>query len=252
MDEWLVIGIIAAAMTAGFIAWGLRTQRRKPGRRWPILAVGLLAGLAAGLAMLMAIWAEGRWPHRRRLIDAVAIVTACGLVLGVAYEAYGPPFGIGPTIEAGRIERPLAGYALTLPEPWRVEDTAGVRKLLGEEVPTGVAYDLLALESDAGAMAAVMVSEDDLEMGPRAMADLLRFSLEIDPDFLDVASERLELPAGTTFRVDVVDSDGLSMSVYLFSGDGRCYYELCLYAIDPPDDRWRSIAETFEFLSADV
>jgi hypothetical protein len=38
MDKWLFVGIFGAILTAGIIAWGLDAQRKKPGRRWLIVA----------------------------------------------------------------------------------------------------------------------------------------------------------------------------------------------------------------------
>jgi hypothetical protein len=249
MDDWLVIGIFAGLLTAGVIAWGLHAQRQKPERRWPIVAVGLLAGLVAGLAILQAIWAESRWPHRRRLIDAVTIVVSCGLVLAVAYEAYGPPFGLGPTVHAGRIERPVAGYALTLPDSWRIEDVSGVREFFGEETPSGTTYDLLAVEGEGDTVAVVTIIEDEMEVSPAIMAAGLHFSLIADPDYDDVERVAVSLPAGDAFRVDATNADGQHVTMYPLSVDGRKYCVLMFIAGHRPDDRWLSIAETFEFLS---
>ena len=88
--EWLVVGLYGAVVTAAMIAWGLAVQRRHPERRWLIVVVGLVAGLVAGLAMLQAIWTEGRWSQRRRLADAIAITAGAAVVLLASYGAYGP------------------------------------------------------------------------------------------------------------------------------------------------------------------
>jgi hypothetical protein len=88
--EWLVVGLYGATITAAMIAWGLAVQRRHPERRGLIVVVGLVAGLVAGLAMLQAIWTEGRWSHRPKLTDAIAITGAAAIVLLASYGAYGP------------------------------------------------------------------------------------------------------------------------------------------------------------------
>ena len=72
--NWVVAGVIMAAITAAVTWFGLRAQRAKPSRRWPVIAVGLLTGLVAGLAIIQAIWLGDRYPHRRRLIDATSTV----------------------------------------------------------------------------------------------------------------------------------------------------------------------------------
>ena len=113
-----------ALITAAITWWGLRAQRAKPERRWPIVAVGLLTGLVAGLAIIQAIWLGDRYPSRRRLIDVVTVVVASGLMLGVAYSLYGPPFGIGTQIESGTIARPQQGYTITLPQPGKIRFSA--------------------------------------------------------------------------------------------------------------------------------
>ncbi len=246
-DDWLFIGIPAALLTALLIAWGLSVQRRDPDRRWPVIAVGLMAGLVAGLAMLQAIWAEGRWPDRRRFIDATAVAVGAVVTLVAVWSIYEPPFGLGPTIGAGRIERPAAGYALTLPDPWR-RGHLGVREILGVGAAIGAEIDLMAVLGAGDAVALVALIEDGEEVAPGLMALGLWSGLQADPGFGDVVVEPASLASGETFRIDATSDDGQRLSIYPLSADGRTYRVLYFVAERPPEDHWLSIAETFEFL----
>jgi hypothetical protein len=60
-------------------------------------------------------------------------------------------------------------------------------------------------------------------------------------------STYLDLPAGRSGRVDWALHGEDSYSGYSFT-DGATSLRLVCLAKDPPADRWRSIAETFEFL----
>ena len=59
----------------------------------------------------------------------------------------------------------------------------------------------------------------------------------------------LDFPVGQAARMDVPD-EATHLSVYLLRG-GNTFYWISCAGDDPPDDRWLSIAETFEFLPAE-
>jgi hypothetical protein len=65
-----------------------------------------------------------------------------------------------------------------------------------------------------------------------------------------VRSSYIEFAAGRDGRVDGTDSDGRHNGIYLFT-DGDGWYSLDCRSFALPDDRWRSIAETIEFLTED-
>ena len=251
VGEWLVIGVFAALVTAGIIAWGLRKQRQDPDRRWPIIAVGLLAGLVAGLAMLQATWAEGRWPHRRRLIDTLAIAVGASLALVAAYAAFGPSLSLGPVIGSGRIERPEHGFAITFPGDWTAQEATpeGLETFWGEtEIPEGQAIVLGAERSLQGGSCTITLDDPSVRQEPVLLAN---WAAAAEMDWAEdsdqgVKRTRIDLPVGSAWRIDSAVGD-LSDSAYLLRGP-RGIYMLECWSDDPPDDRWLSIAQTVEFL----
>jgi hypothetical protein len=62
-----------------------------------------------------------------------------------------------------------------------------------------------------------------------------------------VDSAILDLPAGRAGRVDVLVGGSVAISWYHLT-DGRSWFYLQCGAREPPDDRWLSIAESFELL----
>lgn len=253
--DWVVVGIISAFITVAITAGGLRAQRARPERKWPIVAVGLLAGLVAGLAIIQAIWLGDRYPARRKLIDGLTVLVAGGIAVAAAYYVYGPPFGVGTQIESGRIARPDQGYAITLPRDWRVEDVSEATELFGETVEFGIEPELLAL-SDGGDSVLMLAIVD---MGERVRRGAFAFSstseLRADPLLEDVNWEGVELAGYAASRIDatVLGFDDepagapMQMSVYIATEDERVYQLLYFYGATAPVDRWLSIAETLEY-----
>ena len=60
----------------------------------------------------------------------------------------------------------------------------------------------------------------------------------------------VELPGDHGTRLDWARFDALSATAYLFT-DGSAWWRLECTSPEPPEDRWLSIAETFEFLPAE-
>ncbi len=89
--EWVFVAAFGSVTTAAMISGGLDIQRRYPERRTPVIVVGLIAGVIAGLAMLQAIWAESRWPERRASSDR--------LISG--YFTVGEAAALGAVLNAG-------------------------------------------------------------------------------------------------------------------------------------------------------
>jgi len=67
----------------------------------------------------------------------------------------------------------------------------------------------------------------------------------VDPDFAFV-----DLPAGRTGHLTATDVDGATHHAYVYT-DSEAWLMLQCWSPDPPDDRWLSIARTFEFLPVD-
>lgn len=252
--DWVVAGVVMAGITAAVTWFGLRAQRARPERRWPIIAVGLLAGLVAGLAIIQAIWLGDRYPHRRRLVDAVTVLVASGLMVVVAYSLYGPPFGIGTHIESGTITRPEQGYTITLPDDWRVEDISGVTELFGEVLDPGFEPELLAVD-DEGTTILMLATHDLGEVVPPGIVAFGALSdFRADPDTQDATWQMVELDGRDASRIDLrllgADGEGfaepMEVTLYLATEDQQVYRLLYFYGSDAPDDRWLSIAETLE------
>ena len=252
--DWVVAGIIMAGITAGITWWGLRAQRAKPGRRWPIIVAGLLTGLVAGLAIIQAIWLGDRYPARRRFIDAISVLVASGLMLAVAYSVYGPPFGIGTQIESGTIARPERGYVITLPGDWRVEDISGVEELFGEVAEPGFEPDLIAVDDDGESFLMLATLDLGEVVPPGTVAFSTMSELRADPLMEDVEWQTVELDGRDASRIDLrlLGSDGeaitapLDMTLYMSTEDQQVYQVLYFYGSDAPADRWMDIAETLQ------
>jgi hypothetical protein len=83
------------------------------------------------------------------------------------------------------------------------------------------------------------------QVGEAVTSDII--AAQADPRLSVVGSVALQLPSGPAGRVDLLFEDWLAISRYHFS-DGNAWYYLQCGAQEPPDDRWLSVAETFEFL----
>lgn len=252
--DWIVVGAILALIAAGITWWGLRAQRARPERRWPVIAVGLLAGLVAGLAIMQAIWLGDRYPARRRLIDTASVLVASALMIAVAYSVYGPPFGIGTQIESGTIARPEHGFSITLPEDWRVEDISGVEDLFGEVVEPGVTPELLAVDGDGESyLMLTMIDLGDVVL-PGAVTLGTLAQMQADPMMEDATWHEVQLDGRDASRIDLrllgADGEGfarpLDMALYISTRDQQVYAVLYFYGTQAPEDRWLSIAETLE------
>jgi len=59
-----------------------------------------------------------------------------------------------------------------------------------------------------------------------------------------------DLAAGRAAALDVLYDDGRASREYLFT-DTTAWLRLSCVSNEPPDERWLSVAETFEFLPAE-
>ncbi len=252
VEAYLVVSVVVGLVTAGIMTWGLRRQREEPTGKWPIVTVGLLAGLLPGIGMLAAGWAGDLWPDRRRLVDGVTIVGGGFLAFAAAMAIWAPTLDVGPVLGGGRIERPAHGFALTFPAGWTAQEVTpeGAKGLISDEaLPDGQSLVLAAERSHRGGYCLVTFDDPSVRGEPVLLgsyAGATEASWTRDPEASDVRRVRVDLPAGPAWRIDVT-WDHASESAYLVRGPAG------LYAIefvddDPPADRWLSVARTFEFL----
>lgn len=185
-------------------------------------------------------------------------------------EAGSEPIAVG-----GRIEVPAAGFALTVPEDWvamypSAEDAAaitdavrGIDPELAVTLETalagGVGFSFLAFGAPdetgfrdncnvidyptGGATLGLALATDVSALGSMGEA------LVGDP----VATD-LELPVGESARLDYAleyPTVQAVFSAYYFT-DGSMFHLLTCTGTERPADSWLSIAETFEFLPAEV
>ena len=68
-----------------------------------------------------------------------------------------------------------------------------------------------------------------------------------DTDIASTSSRYYELAAGRVARIDVDWASGLTETYYWFR-NGRRFIELDCWSNQPPDDRWFSVAASFDFL----
>jgi hypothetical protein len=118
--EWAFAAVFASVFTGAMIVGGLAVQRRYPERRTPVVVVGLVAGIIAGLAMLQAMWSASMWPGRRRSSDMLAIGVSVAVIVAATYFAAGESLRQGPAwvvepaggIQPGQDEVQLASEIL--------------------------------------------------------------------------------------------------------------------------------------------
>ena len=158
-----------------------------------------------------------------------------------------------PQLVGGRIERPTAGFAVVFPDDWEVTDLPPAFSQ-GPEVEEGgrgrVRYVLVAVEPDSDASCGVIDVTDVATASPpwTSVDDAVaarQAALAEEPDAGMPTTTFIELPAGRAGRLDV--TLGRDTSRWYFS-EGAAWFSLSCASSEPPDDRWLSIAETFEFL----
>jgi hypothetical protein len=137
-----------------------------------------------------------------------------------------------------RVEAPEAGIAVAFPDDWAVE----VRPIVQAEF---ISDAVLSGEAPGGGSCEVVVQDGGTWS---SIDDWAEQVLETFQDFGAADSTTLRLPVGDAIRIDLeVPEEGFSGASYMLS-DGTTFYGLLCRASDPPEDRWLSIAETFEFL----
>jgi len=216
----------------------------------PVLIAWFLWGLVIGGIMWVAFRLSGDHPERRVAISAVAVLIGSGGMWWASSEMFAPPHRLGPTIASGRIEQPADGFAVTFPLDWEVQQVSagGNEYLLDDDTLlrsalAATSTDGICTVSDFTALAEAPPAWTSLE---DAIAPETSYAEGMD-EIASVDTTFMVLPAGRTGCIDVVDTDGWESRGYYYK-HGEAWFLLSCGAENPPDDRWLTIAETFEFL----
>ena len=209
----------------------------------------------------------GRAPVGRagRLVLAVTVIAGVVIALllvstrtaGAADGADGTAVAqesVVPSSFGQRVEVPEAGIALTFPVDWEVRiDTSDLpgeggafAVVSGREAASDVTCEVYlygpCTGSPFGDCAAAL---DEVAARMVAYFDADESSSRTDE------STAMDLPAGYAVRVDTEWIDeGAFGSSYLLT-DGKVHDSLLCRGSERPEDRWLSIAKTFEFLPAE-
>jgi hypothetical protein len=179
--------------------------------------------------------------HKRVGLLAGLLVLALGTE-GVARS----PSPTGP--EAGvRLGVPEAKVALTIPAGWNVSvDYRPAAPPPGQSMPVDERWAVLVANDDSD-----RPSGCRLMRYPTGGLTLLDFASGLlEPEHTTMTPMRLD--AGDAIRLDLdldLDlGDGYVAQQYVIGSDDSFYQLACLTEGEVADDRWLSIAETFEFL----
>ncbi len=226
----------------------------------------------------------------RRLVITflIADLMAIGGTTGMVAQSQAPEaaMNVGPVVLGGRIEVPSANFALTLPEGWYAFDlsdpdliaemeafdemTAALAPRMESLTIENVAPDLAEalpqmslpfiayaplLGPTAGENCNVVVEPSPTESldllvsaqmsSMRAMLDLAG---DLGPEFIDVPAGRVGMLEYSAANPPGVESEA---TVFILLHDGHSYALTCTDA-ERHADRWLSIAESFEFLTAEA
>jgi len=183
----------------------------------------------------------------RTLTIAVLAVSALSMPGAAVVPAQEPSPGLASAGQ--RVEVPEEAYAVTFPDGWEV----GTYPMeLGSDSPDGTSTEAVYMSAygwvpDGSTQCLISIEPLTDPPGDPLMA-LERssgwVSAHYEPFLIETST--LELPAGPAIHY-AIESEGNVGSGYLFSDGFDRFFLTCLGA-DPPDDRWLSIAETFEFL----
>jgi hypothetical protein len=211
--------------------------------------------------------------------SAAAFLIACLLVTGtgslVAQEASAPSSVVGL---GGRIEMTQHGFALTFPEDWAWarHSTLDIESLVEKLVKvTDPAFaprqrTLLAHLEEAFPVIGFPYPEDERQ-GGSCSGGVLHSDVSLDAFVAGIidhhggadettaggaTAANVTIPAGNAARIDIVQiapifGTAMDSSLYALKTDGLIYLFFCGGDGEAPDDRWFSIAETFEFLPAE-
>ena len=199
-----------------------------------------------------------------RLVLVITVIVAVVIALlivstrtaGAADGADGTttPESATPPSFGQRVVVPEAGFAITFPVDWEVSiDTSDLpgeggtfAVVSGREAASDVTCEVYLYGPCTGSPFGDCAAAID-EVAARMLA---YFDGDESSSRTD-ESTAMDLPAGYAVRVDTEWIDeGIFGSSYLLT-DGKIHDSLLCRGSERPEDRWLSIAETFEFLPAE-
>ena len=186
----------------------------------------------------------------------IALLLVSSRTAGAADVADGPttPESAAPPSFGQRVEVSEAGFAVTFPIDWEVSiDTSDVpgeggtfAVVSGREAASDVTCEVYLYGPCTGSLFGDCAAALD-EVAARMVA---YFEGDESSSRTD-ESTSMDLPAGYAVRVDTEWMDeGVFGSSYLLT-DGKVHDSLLCRGSERPEDRWLSIAESFEFLPAE-
>jgi hypothetical protein len=208
-------------------------------------------------------------PIRRAGCGTLGILTGLAFLFSLA--SWLPHTLLAPFVAPQHIERPTAGFAVSLPLDWEFVDAADAEPedWYDPEVVDDVQAHHEEVVADGGLLLARTRSPFAFhscvlyDFSARAADQPAWTSLDHVPtdarDWTtdsawawDVQTTSLQVRAGHALRADVRWADGWKSSHYYYMEGTRWFLLECVTEDRPPDDRWLSIAETLEFLPLDV
>ena len=188
---------------------------------------------------------------------SVVALGALLLIIGVGpvVTAQSPPASPNPSPGSQRVAVPEAGVALAFPDDWLVRVPLVRHAVV---LPPGLegtteAYVWDVVEAYApDDRSCQLLRYGDHPLALRDHADWIMSALEESPDSaVETASSTVSLPAGDAIRLDFAGPEGTFTTGYLIeSADTR--YQLRCFGSERPEDDWRSVADTMEFIPIEV
>ena len=164
------------------------------------------------------------------------------------------PAAVSARFVEERIERPAQGYAVSFPIDWVVaEVTDANRDWMDDLADPGRLSDTQLMAQRRGHYECSVIDDTRYAEAPPAYISLAELVDEVvywagqDPTVVQFEAAYVELAAGQTATLDALYDDGTIGRDYHFT-DMTTWFRLSCISSEPPDDRWLSIAETFEFL----
>jgi hypothetical protein len=208
---------------------------------------------------------------RRSAVSAGFAGVATGLVFLLGLASWLPHTLLAPFVPPQHVDRPAAGFAISLPLDWESADIAesdpealwdgervGDVRAFHEQVVADGGVLLARTRSPFVHHACVLSDISDLAAEPPTWTSLAHVPSDAQSWTTgtewawDVRTKRLELPAGGVVRADVLWADGTTESSYFYMEGTRWFQLSCASEDRPPEDHWLTIAETFEFRPVDV
>jgi hypothetical protein len=167
------------------------------------------------------------------------------------------PLAAAPPLAAPfdpRVEVAAHGFAVDFPREWLVRSWPGLGPVLGGTVVLRAVT--LAHEDGSGGHECLLEDDTGL-LGPADVASLADWRDALGSTAgtpvrrtSEPVVTQVVLPSGPTVRAAWERWSGMPATAWIFT-DGDRHAALLCRSVVPPDDRWRSIAESFEFLSVD-